>query len=273
MTLLGRAEGLEMFGLIVGVVALVLGLWHLYEIRAQAKDIRAQAKDIRSQAELSESHAKILNSILLTQSTHHIGQFPDYISAIAELIGQAKKGIVILCDFPAYGSFSASHDFLKYRHAIERKIDEDVPVKITYLSPACRLALTREQFSKEEKIWDGWKKKNHERFRAFLQSHDSEISVDDLSIEQFAAFLEEEDVRMVDETFARADTLPTDTYIPLYFWLIDESSAVFAIPSFSEKSTEHGFYTLDPHLISGFLDIEARYHREVVDHNSTIAPI
>src|SRR5216684_3064260 len=66
----------------------------------------------------------MLDAILRTQSTRHIGQFPDYIAFIAQFIAGAQKEVAILCDFPAYGSFSAHHDFLKYRQVIETKIDE-----------------------------------------------------------------------------------------------------------------------------------------------------
>jgi len=263
MELREGVRDLELLGIVLGVIALLLAIWHLYEIRAQAKEIRAQAKDIRSQAKLSKTHANMLDSILRSMSTRHIGQFPEYIITIANLIENAKKEIVILCDFPAYGSFSAPHDFLRYKHAIERKIDQGVKVRLTCLSSVSRTELAHEQFSREEKMWDEWKQqpKKHELFRSLLKSHGSDISVDALSVDQFAAFLEQEDVRMLKETFTQADVLQIGAYIPLYFWLIDGGDAVFAIPSFSEKSTEHGFYTLDPHLIAGFLDIEARYHR------------
>jgi hypothetical protein len=260
----------EVLGFGVGVVALILGVIHLHEIRTQAKQLREQAADIRSQAELSESHAKMLDAILRTQSTRHIGQFPDYIARIAQFIGEAKKEVAILCDFPAYGSFSAHHDFLKYRQAIETKVDEGLRVKITCLDSSSRVSLVHQQFSAEERIWEEWRQapQNRDRLKTFIQAHAGEISADSISAEQFAALIEEEDSRTLKTYYAGAEIVQTKEHIPFYCWLVDGDSAIFAIPSFSEKSLEHGFSTLDPHLISGFEGIRSRYDSVVVTQES-----
>ena len=252
---------IEVIGFPVGVLALILGVVHLHEIRAQAKQIRTQAADIRSQAELSQRHSVMLDAILRTQSTRHIGQFPDYIAFIAQFIAGAQKEVSILCDFPAYGSFSAHHDFLKYRQAIETKIDEGVSVKITCLDSAGRANLVHQQFSAEERTWKTWKNEpqNAERLKTFLQPHSGKTTADSLTVAQFVALLEEEDMRTLNTYYAGAEIIQTKEYIPFYFWLVDENSAIFAIPSFSERSLEHGFSTLDPHLISGFDGIRNRY--------------
>jgi hypothetical protein len=270
---------LESVGLVVAVVALLIGIWHLSEIRAQAKSLRdqagtiqGQAASLQSQAQLSESHKKELEShrnmldlILRGLSTHHIGQFPEYIIPIANMIEEAKSEIVLLCDFPAYGSFSAPHDFLRYRQVLERKMDEGKAVRITCLNAQARVQLTREQFSIELRTWDKWKKRstNHERLAAFLRSNENGANVNTLTVEQFAVLLEEQDARLLRQYLLVADVKEISGHVPLYFWLIDGVKAIFSIPSFSEKASEHGFYTMDPHLITGFQDLEARYRRVV----------
>jgi hypothetical protein len=263
--------------LIVAVVALLIGIWHLYEIRAQAKSIRdqagviqGQAAILQAQAQVSESHKKELEShkntldlILRGLSTHHIGQFPEYIMPIANLVEEAKGEIVILCDFPAYGSFSAPHDFLRYRQALERKMDEGKDVRITCLDAEARVQLSHEQFSVEPKTWDKWKKRqaNHERLLAFLSSTENNTNIAELTVNRFAMLLEEQDARLLKQNLLVANVKEISGHIPLYFWLIDGEKAIFSIPSFSEKASEHGFYTIDPHLITGLQDLEARYRR------------
>src|SRR6185436_2212625 len=227
---------IEGIGLIVAVVALLIGIWHLYEIRAQAKSIRdqagviqGQAETLQAQAQISESHKKELEShkntldlILRGLSTHHIGQFPEYILPIASLVEEAKSEIVILCDFPAYGSFSAPHDFLRYRQALERKMDEGKDVRITCLDAEARVQLSHEQFSAGP-TWDKWKKRqiNHERLLAFFHSTESNASIAELTVDQFAMLLEEQDARLLKQNLLVANVKEIDGHIPLYFWLID----------------------------------------------------
>jgi len=241
----------------VALVALLLGIGHLFEIRAQKKRLAEQSKDIRRLGKISKDHDIILRAL----STRRLGQFPDYMTPIAELIEKAEREIVILCDFPAYGSFSAPQEFLRYRHALEQKISEEKIVRVTCLDADGRKALTYEQFP--EPKWEEWRSRQKKRLRAFLHFHGSEADADDLSIEQFAMLLEQEDVRVLDESLLHADKAFINAHLPLYFWLIDGKAAIFSIPSFTEKATEHGFFTLDEHLILGLLDLEARYRRAI----------
>jgi hypothetical protein len=279
---------LESVGFLVAVLALILGVIHLHGIRAQARDIRAQASDIRSQAQLSESHSRTLEAILNiqskqsqiseshsrtleeilnTQTTHHIGQFPEYIATIADFIESATMRVEVLCDIPGYGSFSAPHDYLRYRQAIEKKIDEHVPVKMTCLQPQLRVDLIHEQFSKNGPESDEWKKEHREGLEMLLrlQLKGGGITVESITVLQLVSLLIE-NLRMLDGAFTGVEFSLTGEYIPLYFWLVDgtdptKAKAVFAIPSFSERGTEHGFSTLDPHLIAAFRDLRARYER------------
>ncbi len=264
---------IEVIGFVVGVIAVILAVVHLREIRAQAKKLFALASEMHSQVqlskddmELSKTNLEMLKDVLRTQSTHQLGPFPEYIEFIAECIEGAQKGVLILCDFPSYGSFSAPQDFLRYRQAIERKIEKGIPVHITYLASERRLSLIQEQFFKEEMEWKAWKDspQHKERLAAFVLSHTDCVSPDSLSREQFFALLEEEDAQTL-ATFKRgargAHLVPTSDYIPLYCWIADGKKAVFAIPTFSEDDIEHGFSTIDPQLIDGFKGIMARYDR------------
>ncbi len=264
---------IEIIGFVVGVVAVILAVKHLREIRAQARKVVDLATEMHSQLqlskddlELSKTNLQMLKDILRTQSTHQLGPFPEYIEFIAECIEGAQKGVLILCDFPSYGSFSAPQDFLRYRQAIERKIEKGIPVQITYLSSERRVSLIREQFFKDEMEWETWRDspQNIGRLTAFVLSHTDSLSADSLTQEQFFALLEEEDTETL-KTFKRgakgAHLVPTSDYIPLYCWIADCQKAVFAIPTFTGDDIEHGFSTIDPQLIDGFKGIMARYCR------------
>lgn len=249
---------MEVAGFWIALLALILGFFHLHGIWSQAKGLRAQAQGLLSQAKLSQLHKEQLESIEKALTTRHIGQFPEYMKDIADLMEHSNQEVLILCDFPAYGCFSAPQDFLRYRQAIERKIDAHLPVRVTTLGSSRRVALTQEQYPK----WEQWKNKptSRNRLSSFLKLH-GDIAIGELTVERFANLLEEEDLKILDHSLKNARVSKTEDHLPIYFWLIDGKAAVFSIPSFTEKATEHGFYTSDPRLIAGLQDLEARYRR------------
>lgn len=237
-----------------GFFGLILGLWHLIEMRPQVKKL----------SQLSVSAERHLSTLKLVQrelTTQPIGQFPKYLEPIAEMLEHAKREITILCDFPAYGSFSAHHDFIAYRQVIERKIDKGLDVKIMCLDLPSRNKLFHEQFSEEEKNWETWRAKPeiNKRIEVILRSHGMDRPADDITFDQFAALLEKDNQRMLNETFVQTKPEEINAHIPIYFWIIDDNSAIFAIPSYSKRAVEHGFQTLDRNLIIGFKDLMARY--------------
>jgi hypothetical protein len=255
---------LEIVGLILGVFALLLAVYHTVEIRTQAEIIRTQADDIRQTANGIRQTVTELDSISNTLPTRHIGQFPEYLEHIVTLVTNAKKSVTVLCDFPAYGSFSAPDTFLAYHQALERHLNLNrVVVALTCLTEPSRLNLIREQFSKQQSNWSDWKFKadSRSKLERFLEHRGRAATVDTLTFESFAEFLEDENVRALQDMFAGAHLQTVESYVPVYFWLVDDKEAVFALPSF-DRTTETGFYTRDSALIEGFKDVLSRYHRQ-----------
>jgi hypothetical protein len=240
---------LEIIGLVLGIVALVLAVFHSYEIRKTAAE---------------------LQSVSETLPTRHIGQFPDYLVHIAGVVERAKKSVCVLCDFPAYGSFSAPEAFLQYRQALEqllaRRNDDRVSVTLTCLIGKNRVEMIKEQFSREHREWETWKREAHPRTKLerLIELRNRATTVDDLSFDAFVNYLEDEDLRAIEGMFNGAKIREVDAYVPLYFWLVDGKEAIFALPSFSEGSTEYGFYTRDSALIEGLVEVLNRYHRQPV---------
>ena len=246
--------GIRVLELSLGILGLILGLAHLIEMHPQVKKLSKLAAS-------AEKHLSTLKEVQRELTTQPIGKFPRYLEPIANLLKQAKKEIIILCDFPAYGSFSAHQDFVAYRHVIERKIDDGLKVEITCLDLPGRLKLFHEQFSEEERNWETWKVKpeNSERIQKLLRSHGLDKRVANITFEEFTGLLENDNQRLLTETFIQTKRQEINAHIPIYFWIVDDGSAIFAIPSYSRRAVEHGFKTLDRNLIVGFKDLRARY--------------
>jgi hypothetical protein len=252
----------EILGCVLAIAALYVGVVHLREIRPLVDKLTEQVG-------VAKAHTEMLKRIQNEMTTHPIGPFPDCVRPITKLIEGAESRVIILCDFPAYGSFSAPHHFLDYRHAIEQKIDEGKQVEITYLKPARRVELIREQFLNVEKDWDTWKKEQ-EHVREFLEAHHKDVTVEALTFKQFMDFLEEENlrtVRILEEEALKdtTDILDVEEHVPIYFWIVD-NKAIFTIPVYSKAAIEYGFQTSDEDIIGGFLAIRDRYLRKASHH-------
>ncbi|MEW6130920.1 MAG: hypothetical protein AB1757_28070 [Acidobacteriota bacterium] len=249
----------EILGLVLAVLAFVVGIWHLREIRQVISEARNQTSE-------AKSHTTALDEVRRSLSTRYIGQFPEYFPEVVAFLEHAKREIEIFCDYPAYGSFSDPINWLAYRQALERKIQqEEVRVNITCLNETSRNKSVIEQFFKPAQTWEEWKQDsgNAKRLEKYLSLHGGAPGFEDLTREYFLEMLKKDEKRTLEVVLAGAKIREIDSYVPLYFWIVDRNSAVFAIPSFSERAIEYGFSTTDQKLISAFEDMRDRYHRDI----------
>ncbi len=84
----------EIVGLILAIVALLVGVYHLVGIRRATSDVRAVQDGL---------------------STRYVGNFPFFLNKIIELISSAQHEIIVFCDYPAYADFSDPPGALAYR--------------------------------------------------------------------------------------------------------------------------------------------------------------
>jgi hypothetical protein len=212
-----------------------------------------------SQLRSARAQTRSLETIFSSLSTRYIGDFPGYLSAIADEIDKAEKSVSIFCDFPAYGCFSDPDKWLKYRFAIGRKMAQSVSVEFTCLDRQGRKRFSPEQFEKPNGQWDKWKEERREQLERFLRAHKPKLALGELSKDQFLEILESVNLLMLEDTFAPAIKHQVRMDMPIYFWIIDSRVAFFAF-RYSNKNLECGFSTLDPKLIGSFLQMQAFFH-------------
>ncbi len=246
----------ERVGLILAVLAFIVGLVHVIEIRR----VMTRAK---SQADQAKSHTDALEEVRRTLSTRYIGKFPEYYPEIVTLIERARNRIVIFCDFPAYASFSDPDTWLNYHQALQRKLlKEDIPVELTCLNETSRRRSVEEQWFGSGNTWENRMKDStfSKKVQELLATHGKDAKTDSLTQDDFAEILEHDERNALDD-LRTATIREIDGYMPIYFWLIDDISAVFTMPSFSEKATEYGFSTTDQRLLAALQEMRDRYHR------------
>jgi len=223
---------------LAAIVAIVLASVHAYHLKKQLK------------------HVDEIQKWLPTQP---IGFFPSYLRDIVELIRSARKTIVIVCDYPAYGVFSDQGAFFEYCQEIENRIQARVEVSVTCLDEKWRADATLAEFAKHQTDWEHWRKQSEANIRELLRHHDQdENSASAITLEALVELLQIDDDRTLRSTFLNADVKTVSDTVPVYFWLIDGKEAIFSIPSFSDRGVERGFFTRDLDLISGLLDMHSR---------------
>ncbi len=196
-------------------------------------------------------HAIDLKKLVGAFSTVYKSRFPSYLNDVSKLIENAGKSIFILCDLPAYGVFSNNKSFVKYKLAIEEKIEAGIPVHLTCLSPSRRREALTQQFEAQ------WKNKSA-HFSILLRSfhakyHEKDAEYGD-DIEKFLKDVEDINIDLLRYVFHDKYN-PIEQHMPIFFWLVDDKEAIFAIPCNNQKIIEYGFSTRDSRLIKGFKEM------------------
>lgn len=87
-----------------------------------------------------------------------------------------------------------------------------------------------------------------------MEIHANFASVERLTNEDFRRLVIEEDNHTLERLFRGATVLDVYTRPTVYFWLIDDDSMIFVIPS-ATRLDEYGFYTQDSHLIESLKEV------------------
>jgi hypothetical protein len=214
----------------------------------------------------ARSQVRELGEIRQSLSTRYIGQFPDYIPEVVDLIKTANKEILIAYGQVTFGLFSWREQWLEYRTALEQKLQEGITVDLLCLDDTQRKTHQMEQFSLDKMPWD--QKINDAQFKERLQileKHYSTKNVAHLDRDAFLAVLEDEQKRVLNNEFRTAIITEIDVPFAMHAWVVDSRRAIFTVPNFAEGPSELGFSTSDVGLIKAIESIHLRYkNRRVV---------
>ena len=221
---------LGIVGLFVGVIALLVGAYHVYELRHMQNAI----------------------------STQYLGEFPEFLPQITEVVNAARHDLIIVCDFPGYGDFSAPDNSLKYLQALRaRQSDKQLRVEFTCLDETLRYRYLDEQLPAA--TWNHWSEDGQKRAQVEdflrLNGHSGQqISTRPQLFKAMTAV----DNEVLHQYFLNK-YYQTPQAVPIYFWVADCRRAVFSIATPTETGVEHGFVTSDRSLIRALLDLRKRY--------------
>jgi hypothetical protein len=254
------------FTIVGGVLAIIAA----FQMRCSDKQAKIQTRELeRLAGEQQKATTEIINvtnelkRVERSLSTRHLGAIEDYLPRVVEEIIKAEESISILCDFPAYGYFM-DHDIHKeYRIAIMSKIEKGIKVNLMSLDKPCRADSNKKILSITDDNWEEWKQneKNNGLLKAlgFLRKGED---IRNLSLVNFLEALESIDQDMLNRYCKDAYKEEFNGVLPLDFWLFDGKRAVFAFSPYIGDASQHGFFTEDERLVTGFEFIKDRYRRK-----------
>lgn len=228
---------MELIGLILGIVALGVGVYHVVEIRRALANLRVVQSSI---------------------STQYLGEFPRFLKDIVDLVKDARHSLVIFCDYPGYGAFSDPPMALEYQQAIQRQKQANVNIDFTCLDAKTRKKNISDQFGGQD--WVDWATDEEKRNKVlrFLRDR-NHPNPQNATITELIDYLHALDQRLLDEPHLK-HAKEIVLHMPIYFWIADKQKAIFTIPTVG-RSFEHGFLTSDHALIQALLEMYERYKK------------
>lgn len=254
----------------IGVLAFVIGLVALYYAIHTDKGAERIRADTHTTLAALQVAVKQLDGVRTSLTTRGVGTFPDYVPLIAQIVASAERSVEVLCDFPAYAAVTSHAKWREYHLALCRCHDRSrVPERDFALTVVCLAASTRRELVEKQFPADAWPRSIQDenvarRLEYFMRQHSPGYQGGTIARDDFLAASEALNEAAEQELDAHVIT----GLLPLYCWVIDGSTAIFAVASLRGPKTtgdaalvpnEVAFRTDDPVLIDGLTKIVRGY--------------
>jgi len=248
-----------MLGLVLALAALVVGFYHVKEINHTLDKVDHVHQELTAQMQKNDATVAQVRERL---STRYLSNFPDFIPDIVKLVDGARSSVVIFCDLPGYGVFSDPESAGQYHDVLEQKQRQpNFRLELTCMDDKTRRNYIEEQFSTFD--WKMWQADPalRARLETFAASRGLNVQSLQTPASLIAAILDA-DTETFKHTFL-GKAVRTDAPMPMYFWIADDKSAIFAVPALTSDAIEYGFTTSDRDLIIAFKNMKRRYDEAV----------
>ncbi|HUP59874.1 MAG TPA: hypothetical protein VNA69_05600 [Thermoanaerobaculia bacterium] len=233
-------------GVVLGILGFGIGVYHVAGLRNATKRLST----------VTEQLADVQGGL----STRYIGDFPYFMGDVVQLLRSATRKIVIFCDFPGYGTFSDPVNALAYEHVLDEK-KVGVELSLTCLDQEARHRQVRQQFRAED--WNSLQsdKTFKNKLRRFVAARAVGLNAENLTYDEFIQVMERLDAVLIENIFGQGRTSQIRGHFQLHFWIVDDKTAIFTIPTRAEPVLEYAFKTSDRALIEAFLPLPSLYRR------------
>lgn len=235
----------------ITVGGVVLSLIQVQQASEQTELAKAQTKQA---IKLNSQMSTVLNKM----STKRIGEFPDNMPKILDLLKRTKKSLYVLTDVPAYGQFSSPLEYMEYKNWFIKnggKFD----IRIVTYSPKKRSGKIKQQFDFESQNFSSWIKPAATRNKVvnYLKITPGISKIDSLDEHRLFYLLETVNIDFINSLRnSGIDYQEEDSSdFPLFMWIRDEEEAVISFINFPKNTTEVVFESVDQSLVGVMKDI------------------
>lgn len=211
-------------------------------------------KDIR----VLNTNIKIVNDQI---PTRYIAKFPDNFHEIIKIIKEANKSIKIVSDVPAYGIFSSPNSYWEFRNCLQKqKGNRCEIILVVYDKKQIDNSLTEQFINADKDLYISEKALN---FYKILKNNFSALELEfwakyseiiltkslksNAELLTLLADLHQAEMKVFKGWQIKVEekTFPNE----IFYWIVDDSNAIFSILNESLVDSEASFYTRDRNFI------------------------
>jgi hypothetical protein len=187
-------------------------------------------------------------------STRYLGQFPDYLPVVQEVIRNTRHSLKILAGVPSHGSFSKADDWISIENELKKLKFRRSPCE------AILLYTDKDGRSIDYKTvhrglvdpgdWHEYRSNHWALIKSFLGNAVPVKDPKDLTLDQWIDLRLKHDEDVVSKVYGHFKLCPGKTIYPIFCW-IGDSEAVFSLKAEDNKAhyMAAGFYTRDGHIL------------------------
>ncbi len=219
-----------------------------------AKRLESIGEDAVKHSQRLEEQTDGLRRISKSLSTRYLGHFPDYLPKVAEVTSHATNRLHIMCSVIAHGNFTAPEHWVKVKRAVEDASGHDTEIRLITYTDERRQRQFTQQYPDFLENWDEARlseSRSGALARQFLKKY--KIDPKAATRERFFELVDSDDQDALKHEFRSALVCRTEETINVYMWVADESEAVFALSTHTERGLVQAFYTRDSGIVASLL--------------------
>ncbi|WOK09207.1 hypothetical protein RT717_11220 [Imperialibacter roseus] len=248
----------------LGVCGICVSIYALIDTSLDFQELKKNTDSLAVLIEEVKASTENFSSVVSSVSTRYIGEFPNNMEDLEEMLRGSKKSLKIVVDVIGYGAFSRNDLYSTYHNILRDKINSDqIEVEILVYDDSTRIEAMREQFSsiqwnnpQLQKNLPGFK--NYILTREWTEKKPDKERVDNLtSIEDLFLLINELNNDLIKEL---ENIKPGDQVVTLskrqdvFIWLVDGNKAIFSYLNYGFNDHEVSFYTQDENFIQVLID-------------------
>jgi hypothetical protein len=276
-------KGLEAAALAFAVATLFDGL----AIRRHERQSAASLVNVQNQLQTSVTHLERIGDAL---STRYAGSFPGYLKDVKRLLRQSKSRVRVMCDFVGHGSFTDPDNWEKVAWEAELALkghtsgkgdyinERNASVTITVLcaQPHVQKDLLEQQFRvfSSDTLWsDQILKRGDSDLSELVRKFDFKPSgeFETWTRSDFLTQMEKQEASFINKLRRLgAHVKRTESPLPFYLWIQDDTEAIFAFPTHTEAihdaaswGVATAFWTQDQYIVNSLRETFDRLYREM----------